>query len=62
MTAARMLGRADSSFVRDRQFMAATGAAARQHGTAVFSFHARAKPVFLGAFTIVRLKCAFRHK
>ena len=52
---------ADSSFVTDRQFMTATSAAASQYRSSVLTLHAGAKSVGLGALTIIRLKCAFRH-
>jgi hypothetical protein len=45
----------------DREFVAAPGAAPRQNGTSVLSFHAGAEPVGLRAPTVVRLKSAFRH-
>jgi len=61
MTARLRLSRADSPLVGYRQLVAAPGAAPRQHGTAILSFHTRTKSVFLRAFAIVRLKCAFRH-
>jgi hypothetical protein len=41
--------------------MAALGAPPRQHSAAVGGFHARAKPVGLGALSIVRLKSTFGH-
>ena len=51
----------DGSFIADRQFVAATSPAAREHGAAILGLHARAKPVLLGALTIIRLKRTFRH-
>ena len=51
----------DSSLVADSQFMAAARAAAAEHGAPVLGLHALTEPVYFGALTIVRLKCAFRH-
>ena len=51
----------DGSFIADRQFVAATSPAAREHGAAILGFHARAESMCLGALAIIRLKCAFRH-
>lgn len=51
----------DGSLVAHREFMAAFGAAARQDGSPVFSAHTHQKPMGLGPFTIVRLKCTFWH-
>ena len=56
-----LMGVPDSPFVADREFMAAPCAAARQHGAAIFRFHARPEPMGLGALAIIRLKCTFRH-
>ena len=51
----------DSSLVADSQFMAAARASAAEHGAPVLGLHALTEPVYFRAFTIVRLKCAFRH-
>jgi len=52
---------ANGSLVADRELVTAPGAAPRQHGPAILGFHALAEPMGLGALTIIRLKCAFRH-
>src|SRR5438045_2671245 len=57
----RGCGVADSSFVTDRQFMAAPRAATGEHRSSILALHAGAKSVSLGALAIIRLKCAFRH-
>jgi hypothetical protein len=41
--------------------MAATRAAAAEHGAPVLGLHALTETVYFGALAIVRLKCAFRH-
>jgi len=51
----------DGPLVAHREFMAAFGAAPRQDGPPVFSAHTHQKPMGLGPFTIVRLKCTFWH-
>ncbi len=56
-----LLGVPDGSLVADREFMAALGAAARQNGSPVFGAHAHPKPMGLGPFTVVWLKCTFWH-
>ncbi|SRR5579883_530824 len=45
----------------DRQFVAAAGAPAGQHGPAVLGSHAGAEPVRFRAAAVIRLKGAFRH-
>ncbi len=55
------LGVADGLLVAHGQLVAAASPPARQHGPAVFRFHALAKSVRLGALAIVGLKCPFRH-
>ncbi len=45
----------------DSEFLAAAGAAARQHRPAVLGFHAAAEPVGLGAMAVIWLKCTFWH-
>jgi hypothetical protein len=47
--------------VTDREFLAASRAAAGQNGAAVLGFHAGAEAVSLGTVTIIRLKGTFRH-
>ena len=49
------------SFIADRQLVAAPGAASGEHSPSILGLHALTKPVFLGALSIVRLKCTFRH-
>ena len=56
-----LMGVPDSSFVADRQLMAAPSAAARQHGAAVLRFHPGPESMSLGALTIVRLKRSLGH-
>ena len=56
-----LMGVPDSSFVADGQFVAALGAAARQHGAAILRFHPGPESVSLRALAIIRLKCTFRH-
>jgi hypothetical protein len=56
-----LMGVPDSSFVADRQLMAALGAAARQHGAAILRVHPGPESVSLRALAIIRLKCTFRH-
>jgi hypothetical protein len=56
-----LMGVPDSSFVADRQLMAAPSAAARQHGAAVLRFHPGPESVSLRALAIIGLKCTFRH-
>jgi hypothetical protein len=48
-------------FGTDREFLAALGTAARQHGTSILRLHTGAKPVCLRPMTVVGLKGAFRH-
>ncbi len=48
-------------FGADGKFVAATGAAARDHGTAVGGLHPGQKSVSFGAAPVVRLKSTFRH-
>jgi hypothetical protein len=47
--------------VADREFFAASGAAAGENSAAVFGFHTRTEAVSLGTVTIIRLKGTFRH-
>jgi hypothetical protein len=56
-----LMGVPDSSFVADRQLMAAPCAAAREHGAAILRFHAGPESMGLRALAIIRLKCTFRH-
>src|SRR5271155_1969785 len=49
------------SFVADRQLVAAPGAASSEHSPSILGLHALTKPMFLGALSIVRLKCTFGH-
>lgn len=56
-----LMGVPDSSFVADRQLMAAASAAARQHGAAILRVHTGPESVGLRALAIIRLKCTFRH-
>jgi hypothetical protein len=56
-----LMGVPDSSFVADRQLMAAASAAARQHGAAILRFHPGPESVSLRALAIIGLKCTFRH-
>jgi len=56
-----LVGVPDGSLVADREFVAALGAAPRQHGSAVLGAHAYPEPVCLCPFTVVGLKCAFWH-
>ena len=56
-----LMGIPDSSFVADRQFVAAASAAARQHGPAILRFHPGPESVSLRALAIIGLKCTFRH-
>jgi hypothetical protein len=55
-------GVADGTLVAHGQLMAPLGAAAGQDCPAILGLHTGAKAVFLGAFTIVRLKCTFWHR
>ena len=55
------LGVPDGSLVTDGQFVAAARAAAGEDRASILGLHALTEPVYFGAFTIVRLKCAFRH-
>lgn len=55
------MGVPDSSFVADRQLMAAPSASARQHSAAILGFHPRPESVNLRALAIIGLKCTFRH-
>jgi hypothetical protein len=48
-------------FVADRELFPPRGAPAGEHRSAIFSFHAAAEAVGLGALAIIRLKSAFRH-
>ena len=43
------------------QFLAPASAAPGQNGASVLGFHTGAKPVRLGAVTVIRLKSTFRH-
>lgn len=56
-----LMGVPDSSFVADRQLMAAPRAAARQHSAAILRFHPGPESVSLRALAIIGLKCTFRH-
>ena len=56
-----LMGIADSSFVADRQLVAAPRATAREHRAAILRFHPGPESVSLGALAIIRLKCTFRH-
>jgi hypothetical protein len=56
-----LMGVPDSSFVADRQLMAAPRAAARKHGAAIFGLHPGPESVSLRALAIIGLKCTFRH-
>jgi hypothetical protein len=56
-----LMGVPDSSFVADRQLMAAPSAAARQHGAAILRFHPGTESMSLRALAIIGLKCTFRH-
>jgi len=56
-----LMGVPDSSFVADRQLVAAASAAARQHGAAILRFHPGPESVSLRALAIIGLKCTFRH-
>ena len=56
-----LMGVPDSSFVADREFMTAPGAAAREHGAAILGFHPGPESVGFRALAIIRLKCTFRH-
>jgi hypothetical protein len=55
------LGSPDGSLVTDCQLVATASAAAAQHRASVHGLHTRPETVGLGALSIVRLKCAFRH-
>jgi hypothetical protein len=55
------VGVPDGSLVADREFMAALGAAACEHGPAILGTHAYPKSVRLGPFAIIWLKSAFWH-
>jgi hypothetical protein len=57
----RLVGVPNGSLVANREFMAAFGAAPRQDGPPVFGAHTHPKPVGLGPFPIVWLKCPFWH-
>ena len=57
-----LMGIPDSSFVADRQLMAAARATAREHGAAILRFHPRPESMGLGALAIIGLKCTFRHR
>jgi hypothetical protein len=48
-------------FVADREFLAATGAPAGQHGAAILGFHAAKEPMGFSALAVIRLKSTFRH-
>lgn len=48
-------------FGADREFLAASRAAAGKNGAAVLGFHAAPEPVCLGAVAVIRLKSTFRH-
>ena len=56
-----LVGVPDGSLVANREFMAALGAAPRQHGPPVFGAHTHQKSVGLGPFPIIWLKCPFWH-
>src|SRR5260370_44138 len=56
-----LVGVPQGSFVANREFMAALGAAPREHGPPVLGAHAYPKSVGLGPFAVVWLKCAFWH-
>ena len=56
-----LMGVPDSSFVADRQLMAAPRAASGQYGAAIFRFHPGPESVGLRALAIIGLKCTFRH-
>jgi hypothetical protein len=51
----------DGSLVAHREFMAAFGTTARQYGSPVLGAHTHPKPMSLGPFTIIWLKCTFWH-
>jgi len=48
-------------FGADREFLAASRAAAGKNGPAILGFHAGPEPVRLGAVAVIRLKSTFRH-
>jgi hypothetical protein len=56
-----LVGVAEGSLVANREFMAAFGTSPRQDGPAVLGAHAHTKPVGLGPFPIIWLKCTFWH-
>ncbi len=56
-----LVGVADCSFVTHGQLVTALGPAPREHGTAIFTFHARSKTMGLGPFAVIRLESSFRH-
>jgi hypothetical protein len=55
------MGVPDCSFVADRQLVAASSAAAREHSAAILRIHTGTEPVNLRALAIIRLKSTFRH-
>ena len=55
------MGSPDGSLVANRQRMTALGAAAAQHGLAIFALHAGAESMSFGALTVVRLKRSLWH-
>ena len=48
-------------FVADGEFLASSGAPAREHRAAILGFHPAAEAVRLDTLSIIRLKSAFRH-
>ena len=56
-----LVGVPQGSFVANREFMAALGAAPREHGPPVLGTHAYPKSMRFCPFAVVWLKCAFWH-
>ncbi len=57
----KLVGVPESSLVADREFVAALGTAAREHGPSILGAHAYPEPVRLCPFAVIRLKGAFWH-
>ena len=49
------------AFIAHRQFVTPPRTPARQHRPSVLGFHSRPGTMRLGALSIIRLKCTFRH-
>ena len=57
----KLLGSADSSFVAHGELPAPTGAAAREHGAAIWALHAGSETVHFGAAAVIGLKRSLWH-